>query len=64
MSIRKENPKIDFVSNEHEILEFWEKNQIFQNRSKTCKFDQYGLEMDSGVYNTNFRPVGCPQGPK
>ena len=30
MSIRKENPKIDFVSNEHEILEFWEKNQIFQ----------------------------------
>ena len=30
MSIRKENPKIDFVSNEHKILNFWEKNQIFQ----------------------------------
>ena len=30
MSIRKENPKIDFVSNEHKILDFWEKNQIFQ----------------------------------
>ncbi len=30
MSIRKENPKIDFVSNEHEILDFWEKNKTFQ----------------------------------
>ena len=30
MSIRKENPKIDFISNEHEILDFWEKNKTFQ----------------------------------
>ena len=30
MSIRKENPKIDFVSNEHDILDFWEKEKIFQ----------------------------------
>ena len=30
MSIKKENPKIDFVSNEHKILDFWEKNEIFQ----------------------------------
>ena len=30
MSIRKENPKIDFVSNEHEILDFWKKNKTFQ----------------------------------
>tara|TARA_Y100000389_G_scaffold81010_1_gene77613 strand:+ start:7221 stop:10514 length:3294 start_codon:yes stop_codon:yes gene_type:complete len=30
MSIRKENPKIDFIANEHEILDFWEKNQVFQ----------------------------------
>ncbi len=28
MSIRKENPKIDFVSNEHDILDFWEKEKI------------------------------------
>ena len=30
MSIKKENPKIDFVSNENQILDFWEKNEIFQ----------------------------------
>ena len=30
MSIKKENPKIDFVSNEHDILDFWEKEKIFQ----------------------------------
>ncbi|MFQ6677936.1 MAG: isoleucine--tRNA ligase [Fidelibacterota bacterium] len=30
--IKKVNPKVDFVKIEHEILEFWEKNDIFQKR--------------------------------
>ena len=30
MSIKKENPKADFISIEHDILDFWEKNKIFQ----------------------------------
>ncbi len=30
--IKKVNPKIDFVKLEHEILEFWEKNDIFKKR--------------------------------
>ncbi len=30
--IEKVNPKVDFVKQEHDILEFWEKNDIFQKR--------------------------------
>ncbi len=30
--IEKVNPKVDFVKLEHEILEFWEKNEIFRKR--------------------------------
>ena len=30
--IKKVNPKVEFVKLEHEILDFWEKNQIFQKR--------------------------------
>ena len=30
MSIKKENPKIDFVKNEHEILKYWSEKEIFK----------------------------------
>ena len=30
MSINKENPKIDFVKNEHEILDYWAKDNTFK----------------------------------
>ena len=30
MSIKKENPKVDFVKNEHEILDYWSKNKTFE----------------------------------
>ncbi len=30
MSINKENPKIDFVKNEHEILDYWAKENTFK----------------------------------
>ena len=30
MSINKENPKIDFVKNEHEILDYWAKESTFK----------------------------------
>ena len=32
MSIKKVDTKIDFISAEHNILEFWEKNKIFNKR--------------------------------
>lgn len=32
MPIKKVNPKVDFVKQEHEILDFWEKHDIFQKR--------------------------------
>ena len=35
--IKKVNPKIDFVKLEHSILEFWEKNDIFQKRVASNK---------------------------
>ena len=34
MSIKKENPKVDFVKNEHEILDYWSKNKIFEKLVK------------------------------
>ena len=34
MAIKKVNSKIDFVQNEHEILEFWAENNIFTKRVK------------------------------
>ena len=34
MSIKKENPKANFISIEHDILNFWEKNDIFQKLIK------------------------------
>ena len=32
MSIKKVDNKIDFISEEHRVLDFWEKNQIFEKR--------------------------------
>ena len=32
MSIKKVDAKIDFVAEEHKVLEFWEKNYIFEKR--------------------------------
>ena len=32
MSIKKVDAKIDFVAEEHKVLEFWEKNNIFEKR--------------------------------
>ena len=34
MGIKKENPKANFISIEHDILNFWEKNDIFQKLIK------------------------------
>ena len=32
MSIKKVDNKIDFISEEHSVLDFWKKNQIFEKR--------------------------------
>tara|TARA_Y100000590_G_C15741637_1_gene1020491 strand:- start:1592 stop:4888 length:3297 start_codon:yes stop_codon:yes gene_type:complete len=32
MSIKKVDAKVDFISNEHEILSYWDKNNIFEKR--------------------------------
>ena len=32
MSIKKVDAKIDFVAEEHKVLKFWEKNNIFEKR--------------------------------
>jgi len=34
MSIHKVDPKVDFIAHEHQILEFWQKNDIFAKRVK------------------------------
>ena len=35
--IKRPDPKVDFTEIEHRILNFWEKNQIFQKRRKLNK---------------------------
>ena len=42
MSIKKENPKVDFVKNEHEILDYWSKNKTFEKLVKKTPTVQNG----------------------
>ena len=37
MGIKKVDNKVDFIKAEHEILEFWEKNSIFEKRCNLNK---------------------------
>ena len=37
MSIKKVNAKVDFIALEHKIMDFWERNQIFQKRVELNK---------------------------
>ena len=56
MSIKKENPKADFISIEHDILDFWEKNKIFQKLVKqNSKGDKWSF-LDGPITANN--PMG------
>src|SRR5210317_1375930 len=37
MAIKKVNAKVDFIALEHKVMDFWEKNQIFQKRVELNK---------------------------
>ncbi len=56
MSIKKENPKADFISIEHDILDFWEKNKIFQKLvEQNSKGDKWSF-LDGPITANN--PMG------
>ena len=56
MSIKKENPKADFISIEHDILDFWEKNEIFQKLvEQNSKGDKWSF-LDGPITANN--PMG------
>ena len=56
MSIKKENPKADFISIEHDILNFWEKNKIFQKLvEQNSKGDKWSF-LDGPITANN--PMG------
>ena len=56
MSIKKENPKADFISIEHDILDFWEKNKIFQKLvQQNSKGDKWSF-LDGPITANN--PMG------
>jgi len=37
MAIKKVNAKVDFIALEHKVMDFWEKNQIFEKRIEANK---------------------------
>ena len=56
MTIKKVNPKIDFIASEHKILDFWEKNNIFEKRRKLNKGNPKWSFIDGPITANN--PMG------
>ena len=56
MAIKKVNPKIDFIASEHKILDFWEKNNIFEKRRKLNKGNPKWSFIDGPITANN--PMG------
>ena len=56
MSIKKVNNKVDFIQGEHYILDFWEKNNIFDKRRKKNKGNPTWSFIDGPITANN--PMG------
>ena len=53
MSIKKVNNKVNFIQKEHQILDFWKENKIFDKRRKKIKVIPHGvLSMDQLLQTT------------
>ena len=44
MSIKKVNTKVDFIKSEHDVLDFWKKNSIFEKRCEQILKDTFTTE--------------------
>ena len=56
MNIKKVNAKVDFISNEHKILDYWEKNNIFEKRRTLNKGKKRWSFIDGPITANN--PMG------
>ena len=56
MSIKKVDTKVDFISAEHDILEFWDDNSIFEKRRSLNKDKQKWSFIDGPITANN--PMG------
>ena len=45
MKIDKVKTKVDFIRQEHEILKFWEDNNIFDKRRKLNSGNPHGVSL-------------------
>ncbi len=54
--IKKVKPQVDFVALEHRILDFWEKNAIFEKRAAANKGKQKWSFIDGPITANN--PMG------
>ena len=59
MSIKKENPKVDFVKNEHEILDYWSKNKIFEKLVKKNSCGPKWSFLDGPITANNHGCSSC-----
>ena len=53
MSIKKENPKVDFVKNELEILDYWSKNKKYYLRTHYANQKLFA-EQNGGIANSDI----------
>ena len=56
MSIKKVDTRVDFISAEHDILEFWDKNSIFEKRRSLNKGKEKWSFIDGPITANN--PMG------
>ena len=56
MAIKKISSSVDFISQEHEVLEFWEKENIFNKRRKLNKGNEKWSFIDGPITANN--PMG------
>ena len=56
MSIKKVNTKVDFIKSEHDVLDFWKENLIFEKRRELNKGKKKLIFIDGPITENN--PMG------
>ena len=56
MSIKKVNTKVDFIKSEHDVLDFWKENLIFEKRRELNKGKKKWSFIDGPITANN--PMG------
>ena len=58
MSIKKVNTKVDFIKSEHDVLDFWKENLIFEKRRELNKGKKKWSFIDGPITANNPMEIG------